>query len=442
MSKEGIELPWGPETLAFDLPAGWEKIGTMEPAAAPPCADLGAELGGSLARPFGTPRLAELASGARRVALVIDDDSRPTPVASILPAVLAELAAAGIDASMITVIPALGLHRPMRDEEVVARLGVARPGAASEGFRIATHLADDPSALSFLGTTSRGTPVHISRVVAEADLIVGIGCIEPHIIAGAGGGAKILVPGVAGRATIAHNHSLNCRPETFNSVGRAVEDNPMRLDLEEAAAMLGPPVFIVNAVLNARKEVVRIVCGHPVAAHREGARASLAIFGVRIPALADVVIASSNPMDQDLRQGMKSLANTIGALRRGGTMIVMVRAEEGVGVFGLANAKLPLGRRTLKFLAPLLLPLIPKIRLSGLGEEDRFFLYFALQAMSRAELLIVAPTIPAGVKANVPFARFPESLEEAVDIARRRHPRGAKVLLFPYGGSTFPIGPD
>jgi hypothetical protein len=59
-------------------------------------------------------------------------------------------------------------------------------------------------------------------------------------------------------------------------------------------------------------------------------------------------------MDQDLRQGVKALANTVRAVRKGGVMITLVRAEAGVGVFGLANKKLPLGRKALKLLAPLL----------------------------------------------------------------------------------------
>jgi len=430
MAERSIELPWGGGTLSFELPPGWELLGRVEPSAPPPCADLGAELASCLASPIGSPPLAELARGARRVALVIDDDSRPTPVALLVPALLAELARAGLPRSAVTVVPALGLHRPMTEEETAKRLGI-------EGLATSTHLADDEAALSFLGTTRRGSPVWINRVVAESDLVVGVGCIEPHIIAGAGGGAKIIVPGVAGRATIAHNHSINCRPESYNNVGRPVEANPMRLDLEEATAMLRPPVFVLNAVLDPKKEVVRLVAGHPVAAHREGARTSYAIYGAPVPGPADVVVSSSRPMDQDLRQGVKSLANTLGAVRKGGTMIVLVRADEGVGVFGLATMRLPVGRRTLRFLAPLLLPLVARLRIKGLGEEDRFFLYFALQAMRKAELLIVAPTIPAEVKANVVIARFPDSLEEALEIARRRH-RRARVLVFPFGGSTFP----
>jgi len=126
--------------------------------------------------------------------------------------------------------------------------------------------------------------------------------------------------------------------------------------------------------------VVKIVAGDPVKAHRAGVEASSQLYGVPVKAAADIVITDSHPMDSDLRQGVKALANTVRALKPGGVIITLVRAEEGVGVFGLANTKLPLGRKALQFLAPVLLPLVPRLKIKGLGEEDRFFLYFALQA--------------------------------------------------------------
>jgi hypothetical protein len=112
-----------------------------------------------------------------------------------------------------------------------------------------------------------------------------------------------------------------------------------------------------------------------------------------------------------------------------------------VGVFGLADRKLPLGRRALKLLAPLLLRLVPRLSIQGMGEEDRFFLYFALQAMRRADLMLYAPTIPADVRANLPFVTFVDSVEEALARAQRRCPGQADALAFPHGGITYPILP-
>jgi hypothetical protein len=323
----------------------------------------------------------------------------------------------------------------MTEDELAARVG--RDALADLWWE--NHACDDRARLVHLGTTTRGTPVWVNATVANATLVVSIGCIEPHIIASFGGGYKNIIPGVAGRETIARTHSLNCAPATFSMVGQPIETNPMRLDLEEAGRMLAPAVFIVNAVLDASAHLVRVVAGDPIAAHRAGARTSASMYGVAVSEPADIVIASSHPMDQDLRQGLKALANTLRAMRPGGVHITLIRALEGVGVLGLANRRLPLGPGALRTLAPLLLHLVPKLRMRGMGEEDRFFLYFALQAMRRGTLLVYAPTISATARAGLPFVEFTASANDAIRRAATLVPGPARVLAFPHAGVTYPV---
>ncbi len=427
-------LPWGKERLPLVLPSGWKVAGYLESAVIPPVRDAENEVVESLSRPVGSAPLISLYRPGMKVALVIDDSSRPTPVELLFPPVLRELSRAGLDMPDLTLIPALGVHRAMTAEELARRIG--RPDL--DGLSWENPDCDDLSRMVYLGTTRRGTPVWVNRTVAMADLVVTLGCIKPHIIASFGGGYKALVPGVAGRATIAHNHTINCQPETFNMVGQPIERNPMRQDLEEAGQMIKGKVFIVNAVVDSALKIVRVVAGDPIAAHREGVKTCMALYGVSIQEQADVVIVGSHPMDQDLRQGVTALANSIRAVKPGGVMITVIKADEGVGVFGLANQKLPIGQRGLRRLAPLLVRLVPRIKLNGMGEEDRFFLYFALQAMRRADLRLVAPTIPIVVKGHLPFATFDEDLPAAIQQARRRYPKTASVLIFPHGGTTYP----
>jgi hypothetical protein len=88
--------------------------------------------------------------------------------------------------------------------------------------------------------------------------------------------------------------------------------------------------------------------------------------------------------------------------------------------------------------APLLVNFVPKMKLKGMGEEDRFFLYFALQAMIRARLIMYGPTIPAEKQANLPFAEFMPTIGQAIQAGQAKFPRAADVLVFPYGGITYP----
>ena len=433
MASNTLQLPWGNESVSVELPENWQVQGILEPSSLPPCADPQAEVLRALADPIGAAQIRDLAHSGTNVTIVIDDGSRPTPVAKILPAVIAELESAGVMRAQMTLVPALGLHRPMLPEEIAQRVGLN-----FDGIPTVTHDCDDLAQMRFLGSTSYGSPVWINRKVADADLVVSIGCIEPHLIASFGGGYKNIIPGVAGRATVAHNHGLNCSPGTFNMVGQPIDRNPMRLDLEQGCRMLGNKVWVVNAILNHCKEIVRVVAGDPIAAHRAGADVSARLNGVKIPRPADVVITDSHPMDQDLRQGVKALANTIRAVKPGGVVITLVRAEEGMGVFGLANRKFPLSRGALKVVAPLLVRFVPKMKLKGMGEEDRFFLYFALQAMIRARLIMYAPTIPAEKQANLPFVEFMSTIEQTIQAARARYRSGVDVLVFPHGGITYP----
>jgi lactate racemase len=435
MDRQEIHTPWGSEDMNLSIPGNWKIKGILEPSSIPAVLNPAQEVERALADPIGTDKLDKMGEGKKQITIVIDDISRPTPVSTIFPLVLKELIKSGAERKNITIVTALGVHRGMDEQEILQRTGLS----AFEGLNWENHDSDDMDKMSFLGTTSRGTPVWFNKHVAEADLVVSIGCIEPHIIASFGGGYKNLLPGVAGKLSIAHNHALNCKPGTFNMVGQPIENNPMRQDLEEAGRMVKGQIFIVNAILNNAQQVVRVVCGDPIKAHRAGVQVSAGLYGVKIPGKADIVITDSHPMDSDLRQGVKALANTVRALKPGGVMITLVRAEEGVGVFGLANKKLPIGRNALKILAPAILPLITKIKLKGMGEEDKFFLYFALQAMRMGTLLIYGPTIPEKIHPNLPFVTFIKSIEESIQFASNRKPNHPEVLIFPNGGITYPI---
>ena len=432
---EIVGIPWGKETLNLTIPSEWHLTGRFEPGTSSPAVDVAVEVKKALNGPVMAPALRASIKPGMRITVIIDDGSRPTPVSTIFPVVLEEILSAGVTLADITVIPALGVHRSMNEEEVRHRLG----GKVPNEITWESHDCDDTERMKFLGTTSRGTPVWVNKTAVESDLIISIGCIEPHIIASFGGGYKNIIPGIAGRVTIAHNHAINCRPSTFNMVGQPIENNPMRLDLEEAAGMMHKGVFIINAVLNSSLQPVRIVAGDPLAAHREGCRTSAEIYSAKMEKPADIVITSSNPMDIDFRQGVKALANTIRAVRPGGVFIILARAEEGLGVFGLANKKLPVSRAVLRILAPLILPLVPKLKLTTMGEEDRFFLYFALQAMCRCRMIMYAPTIPQEARDNLVFMEFASSPEEAIAMARRKFNKKAEVAIFPHGGMTYPI---
>ena len=143
MAKQSLSIPWGKEQMQINLPETWQVSGVLEPASLPPAADPLEEARRSLAAPVGLPRLGEIYRTGMKVTLVIDDGSRPTPVACLFPALLAELEGAGMPRDCLTIVPALGLHREMLPKEIAHRLGLADLSA----FQWANPACDDEASM-------------------------------------------------------------------------------------------------------------------------------------------------------------------------------------------------------------------------------------------------------------------------------------------------------
>jgi nickel-dependent lactate racemase len=277
-------------------------------------------------RPVGSEPLERLAVGARRPVIVCDDMTRPTPTDLLLPVVLDRLNRAGVDDSQITVLIATGTHRPMTEGELRAKLGaevVAR-------VAVTNHVYEDREQLVNLGPTPSGIPVTVNRLVAESDLVIGVGNIVPHRYCGWAGGAKIIQPGVCGAETTAATHLMITR---FPDVGLGALDNTVRREIDDVADTAGLR-FIVNTVLNADQEVVGVVCGDHRAAFARGVEQAREVYGAPFRARADIVVASAYPSDINLWQAGKSWYGAELVVRRGGLVIMASPCSEGLGEHG------------------------------------------------------------------------------------------------------------
>src|SRR3954453_16544517 len=107
-----VEIPWGSGVLRVALPSGWRLLGPFVPRPLP-AGDPEALCREALARPVGARPLGERDLKGKRVLLVVDDHSRPTPVASFFRPVRDALLRAGADPGDIEILFALGTHRPM-----------------------------------------------------------------------------------------------------------------------------------------------------------------------------------------------------------------------------------------------------------------------------------------------------------------------------------------
>jgi len=381
-----VSLNYGHESMVLDIPDE-NYMGTLSPKDTREIEDPINEVRRSLANPIGSKKLKELVSSQDKVIILASDITRPSPSSILLPPIIKELEEAGIDNNQ----------------------------------KCIDHDIDN---CVKIGTTKSGNQVFIFKKVLDADFVIATGNLEFHYFAGFSGGAKAVAPGICGRSTIANNHK-----HFLDSGAKAgkIEGNPIREEIEEIGEMVGIN-FMVNAVLNSYKKVVKVVAGDVTKAHREGAEYTSNIFGLKIDKLADIVITSPGgyPKDIDLYQTHKAMENAKLAVKKGGIIIIAGECRDGLGEESFAEA------------------LNGKLSPYELIEELKNNFILGRHKASRianinlnSEIYLVS-NLADGIKKNLYIKSF-DSLEEAFFEAFKVQGENAKVLVMPYGSSTLPV---
>jgi nickel-dependent lactate racemase len=277
----------------------------------------------AFANPIESPPLLELAKGKRQVLILADDNTRTTPMQEIIPAILKELKAAGVENKNASLLVALGTHREMTQDEKEKKFG----RSVCETLPIHMHRWDREDELCDLGTTEGGTQILLNKRLMEADLVIGVGQIVPHRVAGYSGGCKIIQPGVCGAVTTGQTHWLSAKFTGEEIMGKI--DNPVREEMNRVGLRANLK-FIVNAVMDLSDEIVDAVCGDPIAAFKKGARLSSKIFGVEVPEKADIVLTDSYPADLEMWQASKGIYAADLAVKEGGVIVMISPCYEGV----------------------------------------------------------------------------------------------------------------
>lgn len=317
--KHRIDVPYGERSLGIEVDEARLAF-DLAPANAEPVADLEEAVCRALREPVGTAPLRNAFRPGQQVVILGDDQTRLTPTDRIVPALLDEINAAGIPDENIAVVIATGTHRALKNDELAEKYGPA----VTDRVPVANHDCLDGDNLVHFGVTRRGTDIWVNRQVVEADVRIGVGNIVPHHPTGWSGGAKILLPGVAGRHTTGQMHLLGASEQQLGKV-----DTPCRAEMEDFARAVGLG-FIINTVLNRDAEVCHVVAGHFVDAHRQGVRRAEGVLGAPFRQLADLVLASAYPIDFDLFQADKGLFSAALSARPGGEIMLLSPCYDGV----------------------------------------------------------------------------------------------------------------
>ena len=265
-----------------------------------------------------------------KVAVIVSDVTRLVRTAEFLPVIISEINAAGVPDEDITIIVATGTHRAHTHDEDIAVCGKD----IVKRIKIHQHDSRNNEELTDLGVTSFGTPILIDSYVAEADKVIITGAVSLHPMAGFGGGRKAVMPGVSGHATIMHNHAIALAPKVGDGCNPLCETglldgNPLHEDMVEVTKKLDP-AFLVNMVFTPEGKLHEVVAGHWYKAWEKGCKDLVAMAGVPIKELADVVFASAggSPKDMNLYQSCKAHMNAVFAVKKGGIMILTLECPD------------------------------------------------------------------------------------------------------------------
>lgn len=413
-----IRLPYGKETVEISLPAR-NLLGVLEGNFTEENIDYNSqleEINRALINPIASPRLSELVSPGQKTVIMVSDITRPSPTALLLVPLVEELRSAGIRDEDIKIIFGLGIHRAHTREEQKSLIG-------EDLFNRIQAVDSCTEEYINIGHTSRGTPVNMCRSVVDAQVRICTGNIEYHYFAGYSGGAKALFPGAANYETIKGNHSLQLHEKAVTGI---LEGNPVREDMDEIGKLL-PITFILNVVLNEKKQVLKAFAGDYLQAHREGCRFVDKVYGVKIPELADIVLVSAGgfPKDLNLYQSQKAFDNAAHAVKPGGIIILVARAQEGYG------------EKT--FLEWIEAASTPDDLIARLKKE---FVLGGHKAAAIARVLkkargIMVSDMEQRLVEKVFFTCIKDA-QEALDFALREKGKEAKVLVIPQGGAVLP----
>ncbi len=387
----------------------------------------------ALDHPIGAGPIEEAVQPGDKVCIIISDVTRRWQQPSTyLPILVERLNRAGIPDQDLLILCATGTHRPQTEEEHISLVGEE----LYRRIRFIDHRCDDKEHLTYMGTTSRGTPVWLDSYAMSCDKIILTGGVVYHFLAGFGGGRKSIVPGIAGRETINtnHNNALNkglgsgSNPRVCN--GNMTETNPFHSDLMECAAF-AKPAYLLNVIVDDNYQIVGAFAGDWRKAHAAAAKAVEQLDGVPIPHRAPLVISSAGgyPKDINLYQTSKTLSNALNAVAPGGTMILLSQCREGFGdpdcEAQICNYDSMEAREK---------DLRAHFSIGG-------FVGFLFAESSENYHLILVTDLPRERFARTKI-QIAHTLDEALALAAQCNGgslEGMETILMPHGGSTFPL---
>jgi nickel-dependent lactate racemase len=413
------------DDLRFHFPSHW-RVDVADPGPVEPLEDPVASIAAALSAPLHSPLLAELVGPGDHVCIAFTHPDVACPEHLIVPAVLRELASAGVHDEDITLLCASGLYGRASHEQKAEQLGVD----VTERYRVVDH---DVGEVIHLGQW-QNVPLTVNRCALEADLVIATGVVAPNLYAGYSGGAETVAIGCAGDTTIEAIHAPRFIYNPQVRPGQ-VRGNLFQDVVAESAKRAGLR-FIVNVIVDSDGQVVDVQAGDPHMVYQYLVFAAANLYNSHVSQTYDVVVAGlGSPHDTNIYQAVLG-ALFVGmspnsALRTGGVILLPARIPEAVGQ-GVNAQNFYNALQGVRSLDALITELLERGYRPG---EARAFQLARLLELN--EVIVVGSEFPSIVKAC--HLQEATDMDAAVDLTRWLLGDELDVLIIPHALHMLPV---
>ena len=415
-----VKLAYGQGHLAVDLPDDITTV--IEPIHTPGLPDEKSAVLAALDNPVRAKSLREWIRPADNICIAFTDITRATPNDRIIPWLLEYLSFHPRE--NITLLNQLGTHRPNTEDELEKML----TPEVVRNYRVLNHEPENPAAMKQFGVMHDGTPALINKHLAEADVRIITGFIEPHFFAGFSGGPKGIMPGCAALETVMASHDAANIGDPRSTFGITV-GNPIWDEIREVALRVGPS-FLLNVTLNEARAITGVFAGDLIEAHRTGyefVRKS-AMQKVKAPYEIVVTTNSGYPLDMNLYQGVKGMSAAARIVAERGTIILACECREGV----------PAGSPLDKLLREATSPeeMLTRLTTAGHVRPEQWQAQIQALIQRRAEVLVYSSLPEETLRA----AHLNPCLDIAATVREKlkHHGPDARIAVLPQGPLTIP----
>ncbi len=412
----------------FTLPKGWKAVHFLETEEGALISSIEQMTLEALSKPIGTHPFRELLPQVKSIAIIVDDATRPTPVARILGTLLSHLTESGFSREKITIVVAIGTHETMKKEALETRLGAG----VVAGYKVVQHNAWQNDLVP-VQIPDDARVVKINPAVAQADLRVGISSVLPHPMAGYGGGPKIFMPGICNFEFIRDHHMRHVGHR--RSIAGVTRGNPFHEDCMKVVRAIRLD-FSLNCVYNQKGQIIRIIGGSLEDAFREAVDLCFQKLGHKFEEKVDVTITSTYPHTHG-QQFFKGLSAPDRITKETGAILLVAPVVAPIPADFLNSFRV-IEEKSHNNSAAYVKESLSKGE-AFLPDKSIDFNMAMSTAFLRPKIraFLVSPHISRGEAETMRLEHCP-SIQEGIKLLGELYPH-AKVAIFPAGGLIVPI---